>query len=142
MVSIKMGMKWNCKLVLIEANGYQYSLKYWSEFTCLQLGIVGFNFVPIYSGKLSKNSRILTMFKAYVAGEILVHPSCRAQVHTQILGFNPLKTLNVDGILDCLTYAQRVIEEFAEFIRISTIEGSQEFENDLVEVDETTNSPF
>lgn len=142
MISIKMGMKWNCRLVVIEANGYQYSLKYWSEWTCKQLGIVGFYFLPIYSGKISKNSRILTMFKAYVAGELLVHPRCKAQVHMQILGFNPLKTLNVDGILDCLTYAQRVIEEFADFIRIQTIEGNQEFENDQIEVGELTNSPF
>lgn len=142
MVSIKMAMKWNCSLVLIEANGYQYSLKYWSEFTCTQMGIIGLNFVPIYSGKLSKNSRILTMFKAYVAGEIIVHPSCKAQVHTQILGFNPLKTLNVDGILDCLTYAQRVLEEFSDFIRIQTIEGKQEFENDSIEEEGLINTCF
>lgn len=67
------------------------------------------------------------MFKSYVAGEILIHPSCEAQVKSQILSFNPLKTANVDGILDCLTYAPRVVEEMAEFIKISTLEGQQEF---------------
>jgi hypothetical protein len=142
MVSIKMAMKWNCSLIFIESNGYQYSLKYWSNYTCQQLGIIGIDFVEIYSGRLSKNSRILTMFKAYVAGELIVHPDCKSQVHMQILGFNPLKTLNVDGILDCLTYAQRVIEEFSDMLRIRTIEGNQEFENDLIEVNELTNSPF
>lgn len=127
MVSIQMALRNNCSLVVIEANAYQYSLKYWSEFICAQLGIVGINFVPIYSGKLSKNSRILTMFKAYVKGEILIHPTCVAPVKSQIISFNPLKTTNVDGILDCLTYAPRVVDEMGEFIKISTIEGQQEF---------------
>lgn len=143
MVSIQMALRNNCSLVVIEANAYQYSLKYWSEFTCMQLGIVGINFVPIYSGKLSKNSRILTMFKSYVKGEILIHPTCAAKVKSQIISFNPLKTTNVDGILDCLTYAPRVVEEMAEFIKISTIEGQQEFaaiSHELQTVQ--ANSPF
>lgn len=141
-LSIKMAMKWNCSLVVIEGNGYQYSLKYWSEKRCMDLGIIGINFLPIYSGKLSKNSRILTMFKSYVAGELLVHPDCRTQVHAQIRAFNPLKTLNVDGILDCLTYAPRVIEEFADFLRISTIEGRQDFEGEESNYLAHQNSPF
>ncbi|MNB92243.1 hypothetical protein D3C87_725640 [compost metagenome] len=143
MLSIQMALKHNCSLVVIEANAYQYSLKYWSEFVCRQLGIVGINFVPIYSGKLSKNSRILTMFKSYANGEILIHPTCEAQVKSQIISFNPLKTNNVDGILDCLTYAPRVVEEMAEFIKISTIEGQQEFA--AISADEQSvqaNSPF
>jgi hypothetical protein len=143
MVSIQMALRNNCSLVVIEANAYQYSLKYWSKFTCAQMGIIGINFVPIYSGKLSKNSRILTMFKSYVKGEILIHPKCEAQVKSQIISFNPLKTQNVDGILDCLTYAPRVIDEMGEFIKISTIEGQQEFA--AISTDEQSvqaNSPF
>lgn len=127
MVSIKMAIENNCSLVVIEAVAYQYSLKYWSEYMCQQMGIIGITFVPIYPGKMSKNARILTWFKSYLAGEALVHPSCRAPVHSQIIGFNPLKTTNVDGILDCLTYAPRVIDELGEYIKISTIEGQQDF---------------
>lgn len=143
MLSIQMALKHNCSLVVIEANAYQYSLKYWSEFVCAQLGIIGINFVPIYSGRLSKNSRILTMFKSYVKGEILIHPSCAAPVKSQIISFNPLKTNNVDGILDCLTYAPRVVEEMAEFIKISTLEGQQEFAAISAEEQSVqSNSPF
>ena len=143
MRSIQMALKHNCTLIVIEANAYQYSLKYWSEFTCAQMGIIGLNFVPIYSGRLSKNSRILTMFKSYVKGEILIHPACEAQVKSQITSFNPLKTNNVDGILDCLTYSLRVIDEMAEFIKISTLEGQQEFAA-ISHQDQTveSNSPF
>lgn len=144
MVSINMALKYNCTLIVIEANAYQYSLKYWSELTAERLGIQGLNFVPIYSGKLSKNSRILTMFKAYLAGELWVHPNIRAMFHAQIMAFNPLKTTNTDGILDCFTYAPRVIEEMGEFIKISTIEGRQEIEShDYAQADSAiTNSPF
>lgn len=83
------------------------------------------------------------MFKSYVAGEILCHPSCKSQLHAQIQSFNPLKTNNVDGILDCVTYSPRVIEEFAEFIKISTIEGKQEI--DAISAEDysvESNSPF
>jgi hypothetical protein len=143
MVSIEMALRNNCTLIVIEANAYQYSLKYWSEYVCAQMGIVGLNFIPIYSGKLSKNTRILTMFKSYVNGEIYIHPSCQAQVKSQILAFNPLKTNNVDGILDCLTYAPRVVDEMAEFIKVSTIEGQQEFAAiSAQEQSVQANSPF
>lgn len=143
MLSIQMALKHNCSLVVIEANAYQYSLKYWSEYVCAQMGIVGINFVPIYSGKLSKNTRILTMFKSYLNGEIYIHPRCESQVKSQILSFNPLKTNNVDGILDCLTYAPRVVEEMAEFIKVSTIEGQQEFAAvSAQEQSVQANSPF
>ena len=142
MISLKMAMKWNCSLVVIEGNAYQYSLKFWSEEVCKELGIVGINFLPIYSGKLSKNSRILTMFKSYAAGELWIHPDCVPKVHSQIRAFNPLKTNNIDGVLDCLTYAPRVIEEMQDFLRINTIEGQQDFDGHELEFLEYQNSPF
>ena len=141
--SLQLCGKWNCHNVFIEANSYQYTLKFWSEEVCKQLGIEGINFIDIYSGKLSKNTRILTMLKAYAAGELLVHPSCVAQVHAQIRSFNPLKTNNVDGVLDCLTYAPRVVEEYGSLIRAHTIIGMQEFEEmSRYEFTELDNSPF
>lgn len=141
--SLKLCTKWNCSLVVIEANSYQYTLKYWSEFICQQMGIIGITFIDIYSGRLSKNSRIMTMFKSYMKGEIYVHPSCISPVHAQIAGFNPLKTNNVDGVLDLLTYAPRVVEEFANLLVIQTIEGQQEFDALSKESYSTIdNSPF
>jgi hypothetical protein len=127
--AVKLCSKHSCSLVAIEANSYQYTLKYWSEHICQQLGIIGITFVDIYSGKLSKGTRILSMFKSYLAGEIRVHPRCASQVNMQITGFNPLKEKNIDGILDLLTYSPRVVAEFANLIAINTIEGRQEFES-------------
>jgi hypothetical protein len=106
----------NCKTVAIEANAYQYTLKYWFEFICQQLGIQGIEAVEVYSGSTSKNSRILTMFKSLLAGEVIIHPDCFAQVSMQITGFNPMKRDNTDGLLDLLTYAPVVMEMYGEHI--------------------------
>lgn len=127
--AIKLGMKHNCYLVVIEANAFQYSLLYWSNFICSLMGISGFEWKPIYSGKLSKNTRILTMFKEYAAGDLYVHPSCKSQVHAQIAGFRPMKTDNVDGILDLLTYAPKVIAEYAPLVEAQMIETQQLWES-------------
>ena len=141
--SLMLCQKHNCALVVIEGTSYQYTLKFWSEEVTKQLGIIGITFIDIYSGRMSKNARILNMFKSYAKGEILVHPRARSQVHSQIRGFNPLKTNNVDGILDLLTYSPKVIEEFAPLLVINTVEGRQEFESlSKEEYSVTANSPF
>lgn len=114
--SLKLCFKWNCTLVAIESNAYQYSLLYWSGVVCQQMGIIGINFVDLYSGKRSKNARILDMFKALLAAEIYLSSAARAQVTSQIQSFNSTKTTNVDGILDLLTYAPKVIELYGEYI--------------------------
>ena len=132
-------LRHNCKLIVVEANAYQYSLLYWFEQICQQLGIVGIECVPIYSGVASKNSRILNMFKSYAAGELFIHDNARLEAHTQISQFSPLRRDNTDGILDLLTYAPRVMQEFTEFMIAGTIIESQEFE--AIEVPEH-NSPF
>jgi hypothetical protein len=141
--ALRMCAAHGCYLVVVESNSYQYTLKWWFDEICRQLGIVGITCIDIYSGKLSKNSRILNMFKSYQKGEIWVHPRTRAQVHAQMSAFNPLKTDNVDGILDLLTYAPRVVSEFANFLAIQTLEGQQEMEEaERLQVSETEGSCF
>ena len=141
--ALRMCSAHNCHLVVIESNSYQYTLKWWADEICRQLGIVGIHFVDIYSGKMSKVTRILNMFKLYIKGDIWVHPRCRSQVHAQISGFNPLKTNNTDGLLDLLTYAPRVIAEFAALLSIQTLEGMQEFANaESTQFLESDSSPF
>lgn len=137
--SLKLALNNNCRVIAIESTAYQYSLKYWFNFICLQLGLVGIEPVEVYSGSRSKNSRILDMFKSYKAGEIYIHPECIPAAHLQITQFNPLKRDNTDGLLDLLTYAPKVIELYGDLI-ISTIDlNEQEF--NAVEV-WPDNSPF
>ena len=137
--ALTMALTHNCRLIACEANAYQYSLLYWFEFMCKQMGILGIEAVPIYSGSRSKNTRILEMFKGYAAGEMFVLDEAKPAVHLQITGFNPLRRDNTDGLLDLLTYAPRVLEEYGEYVIASNILESQEFE--AIEVPEF-NSAF
>lgn len=138
--SLTLALEKNCRLIVVEANAYQYSLLYWFGVISSQYLISGINFLPIYSGAASKNSRILGMLKSYAKGEIFIHPSCVAQVHTQIAGFNPLKRDNTDGILDCLTYAPRVLTEHQDFIMSLGLIAEQEYNNASVLPVEYTSS--
>lgn len=125
--SLRIALTHNCRVIAIESNAYQYTLKYWFEFICAQKGIIGIEAVELYSGSYSKNSRILNMFKQLLAGEIHVHPDCKAQVNLQISQFNPLKRDNIDGLLDCLTYAPKAIELYGHMMLGGTIIEEQEF---------------
>lgn len=125
--ALKIALKRNCRCIAIESNGFQYSLNYWFTFICAQKGIMGIEAVEIYSGSYSKNARILTMFKQLLAGELLIHPSVAAAIHLQISQFNPLKRDNVDGLLDCVTYAPKVMELYGHLIIGGSIVEEQEF---------------
>lgn len=133
-IALKFALAKNCRLIAIESNAYQYSLLYWFDFICKQLGIIGIECVDIYSGVTAKNTRILNWFKSYAAGECFIHDRCKLAVHLQVSQFNPLKRDNTDGLLDLMTYAPRVIQEFEEFITYSNIIESQEYE--ALEVEE------
>ena len=139
--SLKIALSKNCRIIAIESNAYQYTLKYWFEFICAQRGIIGIEAVEIYSGSYSKNSRILNMFKQLLAGEIYIHPECKAQVNLQISQFNPLKRDNTDGLLDCITYSPKVIEMYGNLLLAGTIIEEQEFSRVKVRTELET-SPF
>ena len=141
--AIKLGLEKNCYLIAIESVAYQSTLAYWARYICQQRGIEGFQFVEIYPGRRSKNARILDMFKAYQAGEFYLHERCKSLVHSEINGFNPMKTTNIDNILDCVTYMPKVIEQFGDLMRVSTVEGQQDFNAiSAEEFSVQANSPF
>jgi hypothetical protein len=92
--ALKLAFKWNCHLLVVESNAYQFSLLYWFTFICQQRGIEGIAIRDIYSGSVNKASRILSMFKQLVSPgdkppEIGLHPNVRALVFTQIMQYNP-----------------------------------------------------
>lgn len=126
--ALELALRKGCSLIAVESNAYQYSLLYWFDFICAQRQISGINAVEIYSGSLSKNARILTMFKSLLKGEIVVHPNCIPAVHLQCAQFNPLKRDNTDGILDLLTYSPKVIELYGEFCIRSNVIETQEWQ--------------
>ena len=138
--AMKLALTYNCRLIAIESNAYQYTLGYWFRFICQQRGIIGVEAVEIYSGSTSKNSRIMSMFKSLLAGEIYIHEDTKAQVYMQIIQFNPLKRDNTDGILDLLTYAPRVIEMFGEYVQSMSVIQTQDYDEIRVLEDYQTSS--
>ncbi len=129
-IALKMALEHDCHLVAIEGVAYQATLGYWFNIICAQLGIIGINAVEIYPGGSSKNSRILNMFKSYSAGELFIAPACRAAVHSEILSFNPLKSNNVDNLLDVVTYMPKVVELYGAYIQNMEVIGETEY-NDI-----------
>lgn len=125
--SLAIALRRNCRLIAVESNAYQYSLLYWFGFITAQMGIIGIQAVELYSGSLAKNTRIISMFRALLAGEIFISDECRAAVYLQIMQFNALKRDNTDGILDLLTYAPKVIEMYGEYLTSINIIDSQEY---------------
>jgi hypothetical protein len=124
--ALKMALASGTSIIAVESNAYQYSLLYWFGVVTQQMGIMGIQAVEVYSGNMSKNSRILKMFAALKAGEIFYAPSTAPAVNSQITQFNPLRRDNTDGILDLLTYAPKVIEIYGQAIISSMILESQE----------------
>ena len=114
--ALKFALSKQCRLICVESVAYQSTLNYWFKFICDQMGIVGVECVEVYPGGFSKNSRILTMFKGLLSGEIFVAPECKSEVFLQVMQFNPMRRDNSDGILDLLTYAPKVLECYGEYV--------------------------
>lgn len=114
--SLLLALRTGTRLIAVEATAFQYSLLYWFDQISTQLGITGIQFVEVYSGSYSKNSRISDAMKALTAGEIILHADVRSAVVHQIANWNPLKRNNEDGILDLLAYSTRVLEMYGPML--------------------------
>lgn len=137
--ALVMALQTGTRVVAVESNAYQVTYKWWFEYICRQMGIDGIQCVEIYSGIASKNSRIMQMLKSYVAGEIFIHEEARVIAHSQISQWRPLRKDNTDGVLDLLTYAPKVIRDYADIIECYTIQSEQEWnQTGVLEF----NSPF
>ena len=108
--AIELAMEHGCYAIGVESVAYQSSLLFWIEHFINELGITGMRFFEVPSGRLKKELGIIKWLQIYRAGEAFVHPRVRAQVHNQILSFDPTRTDNVDDILDVCKMAPKLIE--------------------------------
>lgn len=147
--ALRIAIEIGASLIVIESNAYQYSLKYWTEVVFQQMGIYGIRVQDIYTGRQSKTTRILNMFKQLVPSkedklnkdpDLILHPEVRALVTSTIISFNPLKTNNRDNVLDLLTYAPRVLSEFGDLIAINTDFSTEDVDARIIEAED--NSPI
>ena len=139
--TLKLCLTHGCYLVVIEGVAYQSSLGYWFKYICNQQQIQGIKAVEIYPGHKSKNVRIMNMFKQLRAGELFYTPETAPNVNSQITQFNPLRADNVDGILDLLTYAPRVVELF-QYDLLATISLEEQEYGAIEQYDIVANSPI
>jgi hypothetical protein len=124
--SIRLCFESGCRLIFVESVAYQHTLCWIFNRELELAGISGIMVVPILPKGGSKNTRIMKMFPALLEGELLIGGDTWSQVISQITSFNPLKSNNTDGILDLLTYAQRIPLEFEEALANSQVYEMQE----------------
>jgi len=125
-LGIRLCLERNCRVLAIESTAFQYSLLFWFNYVCAQRGISGIEALEIYPGTLSKNARILSWFAKYAKGENQIHPDYRPLAHAQITQFNPVKTNNTDGILDCLQYMDKCTEMYGHLMNAYNVIEMQE----------------
>lgn len=111
--AIKLAQANNTRLIVCEANAYQETLLFWFNHVCFELGIEGFEFVPIFSGTGQKNSRITNSLKSLMAMEWWLGPDFRVPYIFQVRNWNPMKTNNIDELLDIAAYMPKVLEMYA-----------------------------
>lgn len=103
--------------VFVEAHAYQYSLLGWFNFICEQLGLIDIAIYPIYTHGISKNTRILSMLREAVQGNITFSKEAWPLVLSQIHAFDRLRKNNTDDILDVCAYGVQVMLENEADIR-------------------------
>jgi len=113
---LKMCIDKQCPLVFVESNAYQYSLMSWFQFICEQQKIEGISFEPLYSNGISKNSKILQMFKTMMAGDILLGEAVRSRFIIQASRFNPKVKDNQDDILDVVAMTDQVLSNYRHLL--------------------------
>ena len=73
-------------------------------------------FLPLHPGSTSKNSRIVDMFRAWMAGELGVAPECWTAALSQATSFDVRSAHNTDEILDIMHYAPKVLATYGEYL--------------------------
>lgn len=106
--AVFLAVKYNIRLIVAEAVGYQESLVYWFDQVLAQTGVTGLDVVTISPEGMMKNARIRTWLKQLVSGKCLLHSDVRAAAIYQISQWNPMKTNNTDDILDVGAYIEKV----------------------------------
>lgn len=103
--ALLLGVKHNCCLIGVESVAYQSTLLFWFDYICKQLGLTGFIFVELFTKGVRKNTRIISMFRSLLAGEVYLSDLVRSSVLSYIVMFDPNRTNNKDDELDVLGYA-------------------------------------
>lgn len=116
--ALKLAFTLGIKVIAVESNAYQFTLIYWFNHVMQQVNGTGIDFVELYAGQMSKNSKIKEMLASLLKGEIVLHPEVRSIVVNQIVHWNPLRTSNVDDILDLLAWIHKCIALYGNLMEL------------------------
>lgn len=100
-------------LIASEAVAYQATLLQWFVFFFDALGIEGINCVGVTPKGMSKPSRILLFFKAWMSGLVRVHDKAKPVVSNQATAYVPTSRNNTDDALDVAAYGETVFLEYS-----------------------------
>lgn len=112
--AFRLAMKYGLMAIVVESVAYQSTLCFWMDRAKLQYGLHGLRILEIYPGGSAKNARIMDSLKQLTADKatMYLHKRVRMQVVAQVVQWNPLKTNNVDDILDLVAYMWPVINTY------------------------------
>ncbi|UNI71199.1 hypothetical protein P5_0022 [Aeromonas phage P5] len=108
----------NCRVLIAESVAYQATIIQWFDFYCNLVGASGLIALPIHPKGRSKNSRILSAFKAVMAGRISLAMRVRNYLYLQAKQFKPTRTDNTDDGWDCVAYVDDVVITYPDEILI------------------------
>jgi hypothetical protein len=135
---LKMAAAMRVTALVVEAVAYQATLGFWITFFCNKLGLTNIRVLEISPEGEQKNPRIIAMLKDLTAEKdrVLLHQEVRSQVTHQITYFDPLKTNNVDDILDVLAYARKVMARHgAQLMRYINVVEDDHDDHEPLELD-------
>ena len=116
LASLNICIKNKCRVIGVESNAYQQTYLFWFNFVCERLGISGFHLVEIYSNSQSKNARVDSVIKAFIAGEIETSEGTHAAITKQAVEYDFTKTKNKDEALDLCAFSIGMVNNHQAFL--------------------------
>lgn len=103
----------NCRLLCAESVAYQSTIIQWFDFYCRLVHVEGLVALPVSPKGRSKNSRIVSAFKAVMSGNISLAMRVRTYLYLQAKQFQITRTDNSDDAWDCVAYIDDVIADYS-----------------------------
>lgn len=113
-------LKYNIPAVGCETVAYQASLLWWFQEICRQVGVEGIQFVELHPKGVTKNARIMAMFRTLVGSKtddmkteptLYLREQTKPEFFWEITQFKPAKTDNADDIIDNASYVEQMIQD-------------------------------
>lgn len=119
--ALELALKHGCTVIAVESVAYQASLLFWFCKVSEAAGIRDIAFVELYPGGMSKNRRIVDMFKELESGQIQLSELTYTPVIDQAGKFDKTTTRNKDDVLDLLAYSGQVVRDHSGFMTLQSI---------------------